>query len=85
MHALEKMAEMAINRQNRQTENKNSIEIAKGPFLKRRFLASNSNCQPSGDFSPLHAFLDISGILNEKITLTLKFAFVLFWSGSCGI
>ena len=67
MHALAKMAEMAINRQNRQTVNKNSIGVAKGPFLKRRLLASNSNRQPSGDFLPfmtLHAFLDISGILN---------------------
>ena len=30
MHALAKMAEMAINRQNRQTINKNSNEMAKG-------------------------------------------------------
>ena len=29
-----KMAEMAINRQNRQTINKNSNEMAKGPFCK---------------------------------------------------
>ena len=37
MHALAKMAEMAINRQNRQTINKNSNEMAKGPFAKWRF------------------------------------------------
>ena len=37
MHALAKMAEMAINRQNRQTINKNSIEMAKGPSAKWRF------------------------------------------------
>ena len=37
MHALAKMAEMAINRQNRQTVNKNSNEVAKGPFGKWRF------------------------------------------------
>ena len=34
MHALAKMAEVAINRQNRQTINKNSNEMAKGPFAK---------------------------------------------------
>ena len=34
MHALAKMAEMAINRQNYQTINKNSNEMAKGPFAK---------------------------------------------------
>ena len=37
MHAFAKMAEMAINRQNRQTINKNSNEMAKGPFAKWRF------------------------------------------------
>ena len=37
MHALAKMAEMAINRRNRQTVNKNSNELAKGPFGNRRF------------------------------------------------
>ena len=37
MHALAKMAEMAINHQNRQTLNKNSNEMAKGPFGKWRF------------------------------------------------
>ena len=37
MHALAKMAEMAINRENRQTINKNSNEMAKGPFAKWRF------------------------------------------------
>ena len=37
MHALVKMAEMAINHQNRQTTNKNSNEMAKGPFAKWRF------------------------------------------------
>ena len=37
MHAFAKMAEMAINRQNRQTVNKNSNEMAKGPFGKWRF------------------------------------------------
>ena len=37
MHALAKVAEMAINRQNRQTINKNSNEMAKGPFAKWRF------------------------------------------------
>ena len=31
MHALAKMAELAINRQNCQTVNKNSNEMAKGP------------------------------------------------------
>ena len=36
MHALSKTAEMAINRQNRQTVNKNSNEMAKGPFGKWR-------------------------------------------------
>ena len=34
MHALAKMAEMALNSQNRQTLNKNSNEMAKGPFGK---------------------------------------------------
>ena len=37
MHALAKMAEMAINRQNRQTINKNSNEMTKRPFAKWRF------------------------------------------------
>ena len=37
MRALAKMAEMAINRQNRETVNKTSIKMAKGPFLKWRF------------------------------------------------
>ena len=37
MHALAKMAEMAINRQTRQIINKNSNEMAKGPFGKWRF------------------------------------------------
>ena len=37
MHALAKMAEMAISRQNHQTINKNSNEMAKGPFAKWRF------------------------------------------------
>ena len=37
MHALAKMAEMALTRQNRQTVNKNSNEMAKGPFGKWRF------------------------------------------------
>ena len=32
MHALAKMAEMALNRQNRQTINKNSNEKARGPL-----------------------------------------------------
>ena len=34
MHAL---AKMAINRQNRQTINKNSNEMAKGPFAKWQY------------------------------------------------
>ena len=34
MHALVKMAEMVINRQNRQTVHKNSNEMAKEPFAK---------------------------------------------------
>jgi len=37
MTALAKMAEMAINRQNRQIVNKNSDEMAKGPIGKWRF------------------------------------------------
>ena len=37
MHALAKMAEMAINPQNRQTVDKNSNEMAKGPFGNWRF------------------------------------------------
>ena len=37
MHALAKMAEMAIDRQNCQTVNKNSNEMAKEPFGKWRF------------------------------------------------
>ena len=37
MHALAKMAEMAINCQNHQTVNKNSNEMAKGPFGKWQF------------------------------------------------
>ena len=37
MHALAKIAEMAINRQNREILNKNSNEMAKGPFRKWRF------------------------------------------------
>ena len=34
---LAKMAELALNRQNRQTANKNSNEMAKGPFGKWPF------------------------------------------------
>ena len=34
---LAKMAEMALTRQNRQTVNKDSNEMAKGPFGKWRF------------------------------------------------
>jgi len=37
MHALAKMAEMALNRQYCQTVNKNTNEMAKGPFRKWRF------------------------------------------------
>ena len=37
MAYLAKMAELAINRQNRQTVKKNSNELAKGPFGKCRF------------------------------------------------
>ena len=37
MHAMAKMAEMAINRQNRKTINKNSNEMVKGPFGKWQF------------------------------------------------
>ena len=37
MHALAKTAEMAINRQNRQTVNKISNEMAKGPFGEWQF------------------------------------------------
>ena len=37
MHTVAKIAEMAINRQNRQTVNKSSNELAKGPFGKGRF------------------------------------------------
>ena len=37
MAYLVKIAEMALNRQNRQTVNKNSNEMAKGPFGKWRF------------------------------------------------
>ena len=37
MAYLAKMAEMATNRQNSQTINKNSNEMAKGPFGKWRF------------------------------------------------
>ena len=37
MAYLAKMAETAINRRNRQTVNKNSNEMAKGPFGKWRF------------------------------------------------
>ena len=37
MAYLAKMAEMGINRQNRQTINKNSNEMAKGPFGKCDF------------------------------------------------
>ena len=47
MHALAKMAEMAINRQNRQTINKNSNEVA--IFAKMAYLAKMAemaiNCQ----------------------------------------
>ena len=38
MHALAKMAEMALNCQNRQTVNKNTNEMAKGPFGKVAIL-----------------------------------------------
>ena len=37
MAYLAKIAEMAINRQNQQTVNKNTNEMAKGPFGKWRF------------------------------------------------
>ena len=43
MHALAKMAEMALNRQNRQTINKNSNKMAKGPFAKWRFGEKGRN------------------------------------------
>ena len=36
MHALAKMAELALNRQNRQMVKKNTNEMAKGPFGKWR-------------------------------------------------
>ena len=39
MHALAKMAEMALDCQNRQTVNKNSNEVAKEPFGKVAILA----------------------------------------------
>ena len=39
MHALAKMAEMVINRQNHQTVNKNSNEMAKGALWKVAILA----------------------------------------------
>ena len=38
MAYLAKMAEMALNRQNRQTVNKNSSEMAKGPIKSGDFL-----------------------------------------------
>ena len=38
MHALAKMTEMALNCQNRQTVNKNTNEMAKGPFGKVAIL-----------------------------------------------
>ena len=38
MAYLAKMAELAINRQNRQTVNKNTNEMAKGPFGKVAIL-----------------------------------------------
>ena len=37
MAYLAKMAELALNRQNHQTVNKNTNEMAKGPFGKWRF------------------------------------------------
>ena len=37
MAYLTKIAEMAVNRQNQQTVNKNTNEMAKGPFGKWRF------------------------------------------------
>ena len=37
MHALAKMAEKVIKRQNRHTVNKYSNEMAKGPFRKWQF------------------------------------------------
>ena len=37
MVSLAKMAEMEINRQNRESINRNSNEMAKGPFAKWRF------------------------------------------------
>ena len=46
MAYLVKMAEMAINRQNRQTINKNSNEMAKGPFAKWRFRRFRRFHQP---------------------------------------
>ena len=61
MHTLAKMAEMVINRQ---TVNKNSNEMAKGPFGKWQFCRW-----------PLHAFLDIRdiGATNENLNLILQF------------
>ena len=40
---LAKIAELAINRRNRQTVNKNSNEMAKGPFGKWRFCENGGN------------------------------------------
>ena len=59
MHSLAKMAEMVNNRQ---TVNKNSNEMAKGPFGKWQFCRS-----------PLHAFLDIRdiGATNENLNFDL--------------
>ena len=44
---LAKMAEMAINRHYRQTVNKNSNELAKGPFGKQQFgrNGESPNCK----------------------------------------
>ena len=51
MHALAKMAEMAINRQNRQTVKKLKFKIQRGPFESGDF-GENGVFGENGDSSP---------------------------------
>ena len=75
MHALAKMAEMAPNCQNRQTVNKNSNEMAKGPFGKWRFWQKWRIKSPEAGnflpFSPLHAFLAIFAKIANFATIAI--------------
>ena len=73
MAYLAKMAELAINRQNRQTVNKNTNEMAKGPFgkvailVKMAYLAKMAVCHILDIASPLAIFAKIANFAKTAI------------------